>query len=101
MVNKTEIVRNLRSLNYHYNRKPRTVRDPLYFSKLSLLELCGWIEVTMDGIVGDCGKKHLKVSGNRKFLTDTVIRRTYGFSYEGHFRQMLMRVIGLVKVGRT
>jgi hypothetical protein len=70
----------------------------LYFSKLALMELGGWIEVTMDGIVRDCAKKHLSGAQNLKEVEDQTIRRTYGFDYNRQFRQMLITVLGLVKV---
>lgn len=98
MVNKTTIGRILRQLDSRYKKKSRNPRDPLYFSKLALIELCGWIEVTMDGVVLDCAKRHLSDTGNLKYVGDQVIRRTTSFTYEDHFRTMLMRVVGLVKI---
>lgn len=34
--------------------------ETLSFSKLAVLELCGWIEVSIDDIVINCANKHLK-----------------------------------------
>lgn len=98
MVNKTAIARNLRQLESRYNRKPRSQLDPLYYSKLALIELCGWVEVTMDEIVRDCARKHLTGSQNLLYVENTIIRGTHSFGYAQDFRTMLMRVIGLVKV---
>ena len=98
MVNKEAISRNLRELDTRYNRKTRNLRDPLYYSKLALLELCGWIEVTMDGIVLDCAQKHLTRHSNLNYVQDSIIHRTFGFAYDPQFRTMLIRVVGLVKV---
>ena len=98
MVNKTTIVRNLRELDSRYNRKSRNPRDPLYYSKLSLIELCGWIEITMDSIIMDCARKHMGRARNVKYVQDIIIRRTYSFTYDPHFRAMLIQVVGLVKV---
>ncbi len=98
MVNKTCIERNLRELTSRYNRKSRNPRDALYYSKLALIELCGWIEQSMDSIVRDCAEKHLTDSKNLKHVESEIIRRTYSFTYEPHFRDMLIRVIGLVRV---
>ena len=78
MVNKGSISRNLRELDTRYNRKTRNLRDPLYYSKLALLELCGWIEVTMDGIVLDCAQKHLTRHSNLNYVQDSIIHRTFG-----------------------
>lgn len=97
MVNKATIARNLRELDARYNRGSRNPRDPLYFAKLSLIELCGWIEGTMDSIVRNCAKKHLKDPKNLKHM-DQTIKSTSGFRYDPHLRQMLIEAVGLVKV---
>ena len=98
MVNKSTIARNLRELDSRYRKKSRNPRDPLYYSKLSLIELCGWIEITMDSIIEECANKHIKVSCNLDYVRQTIIGTTYGFNYESHFRSMLIRVVGLAKV---
>ena len=97
MVNKSTIARNLRELDSRYQRKSRNPRDPLYFSKLALMELCGWVEGTMDRIVRDYARRHLSDPNNLSYL-ERIVRRTSGFSYDNHFRDMLIRAIGLVKV---
>ena len=98
MVNKAAIARNLRELNSRYDRKSRNPRAHLYYAKLSLMELCGWIEVTMDQIVRDCAKRHLSDAANLNYVENTVIRGTHNFDYNADLRPMLMRVVGLVKV---
>ncbi len=70
----------------------------MYYSKLALIELCGWIEVTMDKIVKYCASRHLSEDKNLDSVEKRVIGQTYGFAYGPHFRDMLMRVIGLVKL---
>ena len=97
MVNKSAIARNLREIDSRYNQS-RRARDPTYYSKLALIELCGWIEITMDNIVMDCAKKHLNDASNLVFVEKVVVQRTNSFTYETHFRGMLMSVLGLVKV---
>ena len=52
----------------------------------------------MDIIVLDCARKHLTNANNIDYVEKRVIRRTYSFLYDDHFRPMLMSVIGLVKV---
>ena len=97
MVNKSRIVRNLEDLDKRYNGQSRNPRDPLYFSRLALMELCGGIEITMDSIIEDCARKHLSNSKNMDYLKTTIIQRTYAFDYLS-FRRMLMQVVGLIKV---
>lgn len=66
----------------------------IFYSKLALIELCGWIEETMDDIVLRCAKRCLKSPANQKFIKDVIIKPNYNFQYEA-FRKMLMIVIGL------
>ena len=100
MVNKATIVRNLGELDSRYNRKSRNPRDPLYYSKLAIIELCSWIEITMDSIIRDCAKKHVRDPSNTKHIEERVIQRTYSFTYNEHFRDMLISVVGLANVER-
>ena len=98
MVNKAAIDRNLHELSARYERRSRNPRDPLYFSKLALIELCGWIEETMDNIARDCARRHSTAEANLAQVAEEVIGRTYGFHYGDHFRNMLMGIVGLVKI---
>ena len=85
---------NLRSLNKAY-LGAKTQRFSYFYAKLAILELCGWIEVSMDDIVISHSKRILKSPGNISYVSDTVVDRTFGFEYERHFREMLVRVLGI------
>lgn len=97
MVAKTYILCNLRTLDYSY-RHARTAKEAQFFAKMAILELCGWIEESMDDIVLRCAKKHLKQKPNRDYCEKEVVKRTFGFDYEKNFRFMLIRVLGLIIV---
>ena len=97
MVEKELILRNLLELESRYNEIPDNPRLPLYFAKLSLIELCGWIEYTMDEMILYCAKKHVKAEPNINQI-EMNIRNTHGFSYKRDFRVMLIGVLGLVHV---
>lgn len=99
MIAKTYILSNLTVLNNKYQRANST-KESLFFSKLALIELCGWIEESMDDIVLRCGVRHIKIHDNRKFLKRNIVESTYGFQYEKHFRKMLINLIGLINVER-
>ena len=99
MVAKTYILANLRSLDFSY-RHARTAKEAQFFSKMAILELCGWIEESMDDIVLRCANKHLKQPANRRYCEREVVKRTFGFDYEKNFRSMLVRVLGLIIVER-
>lgn len=93
MVAKTNIERTLKQLNNLYNDS-RNARAELYYSKLATIELCGWIEESMDDIVLKCSTRMVKELENRKYVTSQV-KRTYGFEYDQHFRKMLLCVFGI------
>lgn len=99
MISRTEIFNNLKSLDVKY-RKTSSSKDTLFFSKLALLELCGWIEESMDDIVLRCANRKLKESQNKKFVIDGVTGPVYGFEYKKHFRKMLIQLIGIINVER-
>lgn len=99
MIAKSYIKGNLGRIERLYN-KSSNIQDGLFYSKLAILELCGWIEITMDDIILRLSKKHLKQSQNISFVEKDVIKITYGFDYSRHFRKMLISIIGIVGVER-
>jgi hypothetical protein len=97
VVAKTYILENLRVLDHRY-RKARTPKEALFCSKLAILELCGWIEESMDDIVLRCAVRHLSDQANLDFCNREIIKKNYGFDYHANFRSMLIRLMGLVAV---
>ncbi len=87
---KTYINTNLRRLDVLF-KAAINPRDTLFLSKLAILELCGWIEISMDAIVRRCAKKNLKLQASRQ-SAEAIIQRTYSFDYQQHFRKMLIQV---------
>lgn len=99
MIVRTNILSNLKALDRNY-KKAGTLRESLFYSKLAVLELCGWIEESMDDVVLRCARRNLKYSASLKFIEEQVVKRTYGFQYDEHFRRMLIQLIGVVNVER-
>lgn len=97
MVDKTQIENNLTQIGSLFQVHIRDNEAP-YYSKLAILETCGWIEESMDDIVKSCAERHLANSDNLDYVKDTIIRRTTSFEYERHFRHMLMRVLGIINL---
>lgn len=97
MISQRSIATNLHQLDRRYCDS-KSPKDALYFSKLALLELCGWFEESMDDIVMRCAIRHLKESSNRTYCEEQVVERTWGFDYQKNFRFMLIRLIGLIAV---
>jgi hypothetical protein len=97
MIAKTQIVFTLQSLDTRY-QAATSAEEAQWFAKLAIIELCGWIEESMDEVVRRCSKRHLKVTANQAMCEDDIIGKTYGFEYKKHFRGMLIRLLGLVAV---
>lgn len=94
MISKTYIQENLRSIDTAY-RKTKSQKHGLYYSKLAVLELCGWIEISMDDMVGRFARRNIKQEANLKYVLKDVIRKTYGFDYKMNFRMMVVKTIGI------
>lgn len=97
MITKSYILINLESLEKLYN-KSTGAKQGLFFSKLAILELCGWIEESMDDIILRSSIRKLNNANNRNFIKNSVIKRTFGFEYNSHFRNMLIDLIGIINV---
>jgi RiboL-PSP-HEPN len=96
MISKSYLLKTLNGLDKLYNSS-RNDDQKILYSKLALIELCGWIEETMDDIILRCAKRCLKSPDSQKFVKDKIIKPNYNFQYED-FRKMLMTVIGLAQL---
>ena len=97
MISKSYILSNLRALHRSFT-KSSSAKESLFCSKLAILELCGWIEESMDDVILRCAHRHLKSHPNMEYVREQIVRRTFGFDYDRHFRWMLIRLIGLINV---
>ena len=52
----------------------------------------------MDDIVLRCGRRYIKLGPNKNALENMIVKHTYGFDYEKHFKKMLIQTIGLINV---
>lgn len=95
MIAKTYIQENLRRLDVRHSHTS-DIKLSFYYAKLAILELCGWIEMSMDDIVMRHCNRKLVIGANKKFMEKDVVSRTYGFDYDRHFRMMLIKLIGMV-----
>lgn len=99
MIARIYILANLKTLDRKY-RNATNLKESLFYSKLAVLELCGWIEESMDDIVLRCARRHLKDQENVKYVRNDIVKRTYGFDYHQHFRRMLIQLLGVINVER-
>ena len=82
-------------LNALYNN-PKSKNNTEYFSKLAIIELCGWIEDSFDDLAKQYAKKNLKDAKNIKYF-DGRIKKIHGFDYMENIRPLLIMLVGLRK----
>jgi hypothetical protein len=97
VIAKSYITTNLTHINRKY-LQATSHQEALFFSKLAILELCGWIEESMDDIILRCATRHLKKVTNRDYCEKDIVAKTFGFDYDRNFRFMLIRLVGLINV---
>jgi hypothetical protein len=101
MIVKQHIERDLARLRTLYTQSVAgpDARVPVYYCKLGVLELSGWVEEAFDLIAYRAVKRRVRA---RKFerLVDDAIKRTYGFSYDGDFLRMMAKVVGMPECER-
>ena len=99
MIYKKHICNSLSDLNkrYDFSLTLSDSKDSIYFSKLALLEYCGWIEESFDLIILRSIKNKLQ---QKKFkdIINAAIKKNSGFQYESNFRPMLITAIGVNEV---
>ena len=99
MIVKKYILSNLNRFDRLYNQSliSSDPKDPIYYSKLAVIEFCGWIEMSMDDIINRSAYPYLKTTIFKQMLSDTI-DNVYGFQYKKHFRKTLCHAIGMVKM---
>lgn len=97
MIAKSYIYSNLKEIERRFNRA-RTQKEPLYFSKLAVLELCGWLEISIDDLVCRAVRKRVKDASVLAKFEEAIVNPVYGFHYKKHFRKMVCGAIGEVNM---
>jgi len=85
----------LEQLEKLYNNH-QSLRKDIYYSKIALIELCGWIEESLDHLIRFSVIRKLKTDEYKKILT-TIIKKNHGFDYDYKFRPMLIQAVGIVE----
>lgn len=96
MIPSTYIKRNISTIGAEYKSAKKPLQIMLY-AKLAIIEVGGWVEMSMDDLVLRCGAK-LRNPSNISHLKKDIVDRTWGFDYNKSFRQMLIRAVGLIAV---
>lgn len=95
MIATSYIESSLKELDKLYNESS-SQKKAIYFSKLALIELCGWIEESVDDILRTHANRNLKEVINKNNYEKQVIKRTHGFQYDQNIRPMFIQLIGLI-----
>ncbi len=93
MIAYSYIERNIQLLWKNYLQS-KSIADKNFNSKMAILELCGWIEVSMDDAIIRTGTRVLKSPDSLKFIREKV-KRNYGFEYDKHFKSMIVYLVGI------
>ena len=99
MLHTRRIKRTLIFLDREYNRHIASYDQerPVIFSKLSVLELSGWIEEGFDEIARNCVRRRRRTYRSRDVL-EKKIKATHGFTYSRHARELLAVALGTVRL---
>ncbi|WP_410566608.1 hypothetical protein [Acinetobacter sp. H1(2024)] len=102
-LSKTDINRNLKQLKLLYDaasssRSSNASLHMTFYSKLALLEYCGWLEISIDILI----RRIISKVSDPKIVEigNEWITQNYGFSYKQHFRSLLCKSLGLQKTER-
>jgi hypothetical protein len=87
----------LTELDRLYN-KSTSQKKAVFYSKLALIELCGWVEETLDDIILRHAYRHLKDKDNKNYCKNRIVKPNYGFEYNKNIRPMLISLVGLIEV---
>lgn len=98
MVDSDRIRTNLNFLKdaYEASQSSDSIDEPIMFSKLAVIELAGWLEMTFDTIARRCLGETSVSSGSYDYL-EMKIKKTHGFTYEEHFKPLLVVALGVCK----
>lgn len=83
---------NLSAISSRYTRA-KLPKESEFLSKLAILELCGWIEVSIDDLMDRYSKRIIKDSANLRKIAEKV-KKTSGFGYENNFAPLIVEIIG-------
>lgn len=82
---------------YRKNLSSSDSERSVLFSKMAVLEYCGWLEDSFDDIARNCLRGRLNNPIYRKPMEEKITQ-TFGFTYKQHLHPMLLLGLGLVKM---
>lgn len=94
MVNYTAIKKTLVRLDSEYNTSIADPDMPVFFSKLAIIELSGWLEDSIDDILYDYMGRHLIDIDVIHDIKKDIIEKNYGFKYKQNIQKICFAVLG-------
>lgn len=73
--------------------------EQVYYSKLAVIELSGWIECYVDDLCMFSMRQKTRVSAYHSDL-EKKMKRVYGLTYNDHVRRLLITTIGVYSVNK-
>lgn len=93
MVDYISIENTLQRLEKEYNACITDSDMPVFFSKLAVIELSGWLEDSIDVILNDYLDSHIVYSDVIDPVKE-IIKKNYGFKYEKNILKICLSVLG-------
>lgn len=94
-IDNTEILGIVSDIETEYSKSTTTTHYAILYSKLAVIEFCGWIEQMIDAILIEYISNKLVESANFDFIKKNIIEQNYGLHYEKNVRKMLMNIVGM------
>lgn len=93
MINYTDIANTLNRLEREFT-SCSDIQMPVLYSKLAVLELCGWIELSVDTILYEYVDNKILDSDCKKGIK-TIIKKNHGFHYDNNLFPLFCSVLGI------
>jgi len=94
MINYLDIENNIVIIEGKYVDPSTTTHEQILYSKLAVLEFCGWIEESLDQILKDYLIPRVSAP-NQTYVDKNIIKKNSGFEYERYTRRMFCSVLGI------
>lgn len=93
MINYNNIENVLVRLDNEFNLSLSDPDMPVFFSKLAVIELAGWLEDSIDDMLFEYLDNHL-LDAQIITVVKNTIKKNYGFKYEGNIQKICIAVVG-------
>ena len=96
MLAKRNIETTLLKLDQKYLDPQATNDDRNYYSKLALMELCGWIEQSVDKIAKEYASSRIVSTNELRSYEADILDKLYSFKYKKIRKDVLIYLVGII-----